>query len=99
MPASVWGVILLLLFSTQAIDHALAQPDPSGRPLTVNQVKAELEARLLREPSYATIWNTGYDFYRLHLRNQDTARIIYLGFMSVRGSTPEENRAIRQAAI
>jgi hypothetical protein len=62
-------------------------------------VKNELEWRLARDPSYATIWNTGYDIYRLHLRNQDTAITIHRGFMSVRGSTPEQNRALRQAAI
>ncbi|MDR1395105.1 MAG: hypothetical protein LBK52_02905 [Deltaproteobacteria bacterium] len=91
--------ILLLAAGIFLSRPALAQPDPSGRPLTVNQVKEELEARLRRNPSYATVWNTGYDLYRLHLRNQDTAMTIFRGFMSVRGQTPEENRAIRQAAI
>jgi hypothetical protein len=92
----VLAVLSPLFFGTSL---ASAQPDPSGRPLTVDQVKNELESRLLRDPSYATIWNTGYDLYRLHLRNQDTARVIYLGFMAVRGLTPEANRAVRQAAI
>jgi hypothetical protein len=69
------------------------------RPLTVDAVKNELESKLTRQPSYATIWNVGYDFYRTHLRNQDTAMAIHLAYMSVRGSTEEENRAIRQAAI
>jgi hypothetical protein len=35
----------------------------------------------------------------VHPRNQDTAMAIHRGYMSVRGSTPEESRAIRQAAI
>ncbi|MDR1546787.1 MAG: hypothetical protein LBU12_08815 [Deltaproteobacteria bacterium] len=78
---------------------AAAQDDPSGRPLTVTQVKNELEARLARNPSYATIWNAGYDLYRLHLRNQDTALIILRGYLAVRGQTAEENLALRQAAI
>lgn len=69
------------------------------RPLSVSMVKAELESRLRREPSYATIWNAGYDIYRVHERDQDTAMTIHLGYMSVRGATPEESAAIRQAAI
>jgi hypothetical protein len=73
--------------------------DTSWRPLTVEMVKSELEWRLGRDPSYATIWNTGYDIYRLHSRNQDTAMTIHRGFMSVRGQTTEQNKAIRQAAI
>ncbi|MDR0621276.1 MAG: hypothetical protein LBJ61_05305 [Deltaproteobacteria bacterium] len=77
---------------------ALAQ-DGQWRPLSVSMVKEELEWRLARNPSYATIWNLGYDIYRLHYRNQDTAMTIHLGYMAVRGQTPEENKAIRQAAI
>jgi hypothetical protein len=69
------------------------------KPLTPAMVKAELEFRLTRDPSYATIWNAGYDFYRLHGRNQDVAMVIHLGYMAVRGDTPEEIKALRQAAI
>jgi hypothetical protein len=92
---------LPLLFLLWGGNFAVAQPDPSGRPLTSFQVAAEIEARLLRNPSYATIWNAGYDLYRLHLRHQDTARAIYLGYRSVmgRGLSREANLAIRQAAI
>ncbi|MDR2142201.1 MAG: hypothetical protein LBR11_10525 [Deltaproteobacteria bacterium] len=81
--------------------EAQAQPDPSGRPLTAQMVAMEIEARLLRDPSYATVWNVGYDLFRLHLTNQDTARVIYLGYRSVmgRGLSREANLAIRQAAI
>ncbi|MDR1870787.1 MAG: hypothetical protein LBS60_02480 [Deltaproteobacteria bacterium] len=98
MPRLTFGVITLLLLISSP---AWAQPDPSGKPLTRFEVSAEIEARILRDPSYATIWNTGYDFYRLHLRNQDTAKAIYLGYSAVmrRGLTPEVNLAIRQATI
>jgi len=79
---------------------ARAQNDPPGRPqLTKETVRAELEWRLRRDPSYATVWNTGYDLYRLHLRNQDTAMAIFQGFMAVRGNNPEQSKAIRQAAV
>lgn len=78
--------------------QAIAQ-EGQWRPLSVSMVKEELEFKLARNPSYATIWNTGYDIYRLHYRNQDTAMTIHLGYMAVRGETEEEKRAIRQAAI
>ncbi|MDR2422179.1 MAG: hypothetical protein LBE01_02230 [Deltaproteobacteria bacterium] len=92
------GAVLALLFLGAP---ALAQPDPSGRPLTAQQVAMEIEARLARDPSYATVWNAGYDLFRLHLTHQDTAMAIHLGYRSVmgRGLTREVNLAIRQAAI
>ncbi|MDR0354967.1 MAG: hypothetical protein LBJ64_04450 [Deltaproteobacteria bacterium] len=94
------SAILAAIFLLLLVFRAPAQAqDGSWRPLSTDMVKAELESRLARNPSYATIWNAGYDIYRLHYRNQDTARVIHLGYMSVRGQTPEENRAIRQAAI
>ncbi|MDR1607032.1 MAG: hypothetical protein LBT38_01290 [Deltaproteobacteria bacterium] len=96
-----WGLALALTLVMAPQALVFAQLDPSNRPLTVAQVAAELEARLNRQPSYATIWNAGYDLFRLHLTNQDTARVIHLGYMSVmgRGLTKEANLAIRQAAI
>ncbi|MDR1308760.1 MAG: hypothetical protein LBL95_02495 [Deltaproteobacteria bacterium] len=93
----IWAAILAVLACLGPLS-AQAQ-DGAWRPLSVNMVKAELEQRLSRGPSYATIWNAGYDIYRLHYRNQDTAMTIHLGYMSVRGQTDEENMAIRQAAI
>jgi hypothetical protein len=65
-------------------------------------VQQEIEWRLgLENCSYATIWNAGYDIYRLHYRNQDTAMAIHLGYMGLLGRRlePEQRRAIRQAAI
>jgi hypothetical protein len=53
----------------------------------------------MRDPSYASLWNAGYDLYRLYPRNQDTALAIHRGYMAVRGNTPEARRAIRQAAV
>jgi hypothetical protein len=75
-----------------------AQMNPQ-RELTVEEVRAELERRIGREATYQTIWNTGYDFYRLHLRNQDTALTIFRAYTAVRGLNGEQARAIRQAAI
>jgi hypothetical protein len=94
----ITAISLIVLFV--GLGSASAQ-DTGWRPLSVSMVKAELEFRLARNPSYATLWNAGYDIYRNHYRNQDTAMTIHLGYMSVinRGDTPEENKAIRQAAI
>jgi hypothetical protein len=80
-------------------DQLLAQQRHPLRPLKVDEVQAELERKIRRGASYQTIWNTGYDFYRVHLRNQDTAQVIFEAFMSVRGLNEEQERAIIQAAI
>jgi hypothetical protein len=69
------------------------------RPLTVAEVRAELERKLRQDASYQTLWNTGYEFYRVHLRNQDTAEVIYRAYLAVRGNNPEQTKAIDQAAI
>jgi hypothetical protein len=85
---------------------ALAPPasaqDTAWRPLSAASVQMELERRLQREgASYASIWNAGYDFYRVHLRNQDTAMAIHQGYVALLGlrMEPELKLAIRQAAI
>jgi hypothetical protein len=69
------------------------------RELTVAEVRAALEWKIARGGSYQTIWNTGYEYYRRHLRNQDTAEVIWRAFLAVRGENPEQERALRQAAI
>jgi hypothetical protein len=65
----------------------------------VEEVRADLEGKLGRGASYQTLWNTGYQFYRLHQRNQDTAEVIFRAYTAVRGYNPEQQRAVRQAAI
>jgi acyl-homoserine lactone acylase PvdQ len=77
---------------------ALSQMHPN-RELTVAEVRTALEWKIARGASYQTIWNTGYDFFRVHLRNQDTAEAIYRAFLAVRGNTDEQQKAITQAAI
>ena len=83
-PARPARLVVLLALTALAFwawsGLALAQ-DGQWRPLSVSMVKEELEFRLARNPSYATIWNLGYDIYRLHYRNQDTAMTIHLGYM------------------
>jgi hypothetical protein len=69
------------------------------RPLTVEEVRADLERKLGQNASYQTLWNTGYQFYRVHLRNQDTAEVIFRAYTAVRGNNPEQTKAINQAAI
>ncbi|MDR1080577.1 MAG: hypothetical protein LBQ79_06370 [Deltaproteobacteria bacterium] len=69
------------------------------RELSVAEVRTALEWKIARGASYQTIWNTGYDYFRIHLRNQDTAETIYRAFLAVRGNTDEQQLAIRQAAI
>lgn len=75
-----------------------------GRRLTTAQVRAELENRLSRNPVQtdpATIWNTGYDFFRNYPTNQDTARAIKDAFLDVRRrqTDPDRRRVLLQAAI
>jgi hypothetical protein len=77
---------------------AYAQMNPNI-PLTVAEVRATLERKIARGGSYQTIWNTGYDFYRVHMRNQDTADVLWRAFTAVRGNNDEQERALRQAAI
>ncbi|MDR2200399.1 MAG: DUF4148 domain-containing protein [Deltaproteobacteria bacterium] len=89
------GMAALYLFPARA-SAQLVNP---LRPLTVEEVRADLERKLARDATYQTIWNTGYQFYRLHLRNQDTAEVIFLAYMAVRGNTPEQDKAVKQAAI
>ena len=75
---------------------------PSGQRLSSAQVRTELEDRLSRNlADSATIWNTGYDFYRNYPRNQDTARAIKDGFLGVmrRQTDPDRRRLLLQAAI
>jgi hypothetical protein len=91
-------IVSLVVIGAALTSAALAQY-LEWRPLTPAMVKAELEFRLSRNPSYATLWNAGYDFYRLHGRNQDVAMTIHQGYMAVKGYTPEQNKALRQAAI
>ncbi|MDR1041362.1 MAG: hypothetical protein LBR80_14625 [Deltaproteobacteria bacterium] len=92
------AVLLLALAAVAAPETALAQLHPL-RALTVAEVRVALEWKIARGGSYQTIWNTGYDFYRVHLRNQDTAEAIFRGFLAVRGNNEEQQRAITQAAI
>jgi hypothetical protein len=75
-----------------------AQMNPL-RPLEVGEVVEELERKLRQDATYQTLWNTGYQFYRVHLRNQDTARVIFRAYMLVTGNNPEQEKAIKQAAI
>ncbi|MDR2724611.1 MAG: hypothetical protein LBC90_00785 [Candidatus Adiutrix sp.] len=77
---------------------------PAGQRLSAAQVRTELENRLNRNPNPAdpaTIWNTGYDFFRNFPRNQDTARAIMDGFLgTLRGQRdPDRRRVLLQAAI
>ena len=75
---------------------------PAGQRLTSGQVLAELEDRLGRNPtSPATIWNTGYDFFRNYPRNQTTALAIKDGFLRAlrRQTDPDNRRVLLQAAI
>jgi hypothetical protein len=76
----------------------------AGQRLLAEQVRSELEVRLNRNPAPtdpATIWNTGYDFYRNFPRNQDTAQAIKDGFLGALRSqrNPERRRILLQAAI
>ncbi|MDR2455329.1 MAG: hypothetical protein LBE49_01875 [Deltaproteobacteria bacterium] len=91
--AALWALLMC--------SSAFAQ-EGDWRPLSAAMVQQEIEWRLgLENCSYATIWNAGYDIYRLHYRNQDTAMAIHLGYMGLLGRRlePEQRRAIRQAAI
>ena len=75
---------------------------PAGQRLTAAQVRIELEDRLGRNPTDpATIWNTGYDFFRHYPRNQTTARAIMEGFLGAlrRQTDPDRRRVLLQAAI
>jgi hypothetical protein len=100
---------LAVILSALSLSAALALPatplaaqDTAWRPLTAASVQREIEWRLQRENvGYATVWNAGYDFYRLHPRNQDTAMAIHQGYVALLGQRmePELKRAIRQAAI
>jgi len=77
---------------------------PAGLRLSSAQVRAELENRLSRNPTPAdpaTIWNTGYDFFRNYPRNQDTAQAIKDAFLGVlrRQTDPDRRRVLLQAAI
>ena len=75
---------------------------PSGQRLSAAQVRAELEDRLGRNSANtATIWNTGYDFYRNYPRNQDTALAIKEGFLGAlrRQTDPARRQVLLQAAI
>ena len=96
------AALLAFLALSIAAGPSAAQ-DGAWRPLTVANVQREIEWRLAQNPnaSYATIWNAGYDIYRLHYRNQDTARTIHLGYMALIGQRlpAEQRQAIRQAAI
>ena len=92
------GAALLIFAISFGAASVCAQMNPL-RPLTVDEVREELNRRLGRNASYQTLWNCGYDFYRLHLRNQDAAQVIFLAYTSVRGNNPEQDRAIKQAAI
>ncbi|MDR2353857.1 MAG: hypothetical protein LBF22_12035 [Deltaproteobacteria bacterium] len=78
---------------------AMAQIMAPLRPLEVVEVREELERKLRQGASYQTLWNTGYEFYRIHLRNQDTANVIFRAYLAVRGNNPEQQKAITQAAI
>ncbi|MDR2350240.1 MAG: hypothetical protein LBF41_06405 [Deltaproteobacteria bacterium] len=69
-----------------------------NRPLEMDEVRAELERKIGNGGSFQSIWNTGYDFYRIHLRNQDTARVIREAYLAVRGNNEDQQRAITQAA-
>ena len=95
LSAALWGLFFLC---GAGAGTAEAQMHPL-RPLTVEEVRAELERKLRQNATYQTIWNTGYEFYRVHLRNQDTAYVIFLAYQAVRGNTPEQDRAVKQAAI
>ncbi|MDR1043672.1 MAG: hypothetical protein LBP33_00930 [Candidatus Adiutrix sp.] len=73
---------------------------PPGSSLTSALVRDELERRLAAAPrNEAAIWNTGYDFYRVYPRNQDTARAIKDGFLRARPNTDEQRLILSKAAI
>ncbi|MDR2461310.1 MAG: hypothetical protein LBE38_11140 [Deltaproteobacteria bacterium] len=76
-----------------------SQPLAPNRQLEAGEVQAELERRIRNGASYQTLWNTGYEYYRLHQRNQDTAQAIFNAFMSVKGQNEEQEEAIIEAAI
>lgn len=73
---------------------------PAGQQLTVAMVRDELERRMQLNPrNEASLWNTGYDFYRNFPKNQDTANAIHLGFLRARPDTPEQGDILRKGAI
>ena len=73
---------------------------PPGQRLTSAMVRDELERRLAAAPrNEAAIWNTGYDFYRVYPRNQDTAQAIKDGFLRARPDTAEQRQILTKAAI
>ncbi|MDR2338674.1 MAG: hypothetical protein LBF40_00830 [Deltaproteobacteria bacterium] len=98
MPQLFCALFVASLILLAGASGSFAQMNPL-RALTVEEVRADLERKINRDATYQTIWNTGYQFYRLHLRNQDSAQVIFEAYMAVRGNTPEQNKAIRQAAI
>ncbi len=73
---------------------------PMGNDLTWGMVRAELERRMEMNPQNdASLWNTGYDFFRNFPKNQDTANAIKEGFLRAAPNTPEQGAILRKAAI
>lgn len=66
--------------------------------LRKDQVTTALTAKLERGLSGPDLWNTGYDFYRLHPPTPETARQIHLGFKAARGLTAKQKNDLSQAA-
>ncbi len=73
---------------------------PVGQRLTSAMVTNELERRMQLDPrNEASLWNTGYDFYRNFPPNQATARAIEEGFLRARPDNVEQRAILTKAAI
>jgi len=99
-------LIIWLVPATAALGQVAASArnayTPMGQRLTSAMVRDELNRRLQLNPkNEASLWNTGYDFFRNFPKNQDTAQAIKDGFLGARrqNTDPQQRQILLKAAI
>ena len=108
-PAVLW-LGFLIVFWLAGAETALGQVaatarnayTPMGQRLTSAMVRDEVERRLSLNPkNEASLWNTGYDFFRNYPHNQDTALAIKDGFLRAwrQNSDPQQRVLLMKAAV
>jgi hypothetical protein len=66
--------------------------------ISSDQISAALNQSASNGASPQSLWNMGYMFFNQYPPTRDLAQQIYLGYQGAQGRTPEQNKALQQAA-
>jgi hypothetical protein len=70
----------------------------SAQGISSDQIASALSQSAANGASPQSLWNMGYMFYNQYPPTRDLAYQISLGYQSAQGQTPEQNKALQQAA-